>query len=1439
MKPLSIISALFLMLLVSLPAFATADGLYSLTQQQSAEWDGTIASRLAPPSADYDFAYGDEASVTYTLPWSFTFYGQTYSKITADTNGNIWLGSTGSASSFSLAANGKGPVIAAWNNDQSSYLSGGVFIQHKINPERVVIEWQSETYTDEGLTAQPNNFEVVLSPNGDIRVDYKTFTAANARDFGSGISNNDGTHSLAVSNISGTFIPVYQLGGLSYSFATQIPFLQINITGSGSGTVSSNPAGIACGATCVSQFATSSTVNLSMLPLPGSIFTGWSGACSGTGICTVTMDSSKYVMANFYQVPPPTVSITSPSGITNINRPTLLYNVSDGTVVVKVDGIVVNAVSGSILDTLSDGAHLIRVEATNSAGSVGFAETTVVIDTKPPTLTANAVAATTIGYSLTLSGTIEAGAAINISSNSGAAIGQIVISSGNWSCVISNMTAGLNTFTISATDQAGNTSTVSVSTTCIPPLTVSASPPSASSSYQSTVDINISYIKPSGSEVLVEQYIDTNRNGLIDAGDYVIRSFKVRDGIVSSNPNIQGDTDGTDNGIVATSLGYLLNNDLYHAPGHYIFKATSGSESATTTFVIDPVNEAQTVSGTITDGTIAIPGAMVHLLDKWQRQIAWTIADESGVCTLNVKQPGDYYITPIAYGYVAPSTPVTLSANQSIVNQTLTVTAGTYHVAGKVMDVANSTGIGGVWVQAREANNTASVAITSADGSYDLMLPAGQYSINSLADTTVPGTFSKGYTNFNNHPLNITVNGNIAGMDFALTKGDIPVSGRVLDPYGNPIQGLAVEGKIRGAIDVREPVNFGFSDAAGNYSLGLFAGTNWDIFLDNSTAQPLGYVGTITRNLSTAIGPLTGQNLTVHPITAWIQGTVKDSTNKLLSGVEIQLRNADSSITAGVFTALDGTYRLGALAGIWYINALTAVQGLPAVPEQTVTLSDAQTATNDFMVDIAPPSITITSPSAGITNTPKPVLAYTVSDGAVVVKVDGVIVSKLSGDKLDLLANGQHTVRVESTDTYGNLGYAEVTFTVNYTPLAISTATLTDGYLTNSYNQTLFATGGISPYTAWSIISATKLPTGLTLAPSGVISGVPSATVTNSSVTFQVIDSDTASASKSIAISVYALPSITTTSLPSGTVGVPYGPITLTATGGKISYTWSITSATKLPIGLTLDQSTGIISGTPSASVTNSSITFQVADANGKTASKVLSLTIAAPTPVAQLNAWTNLYSAAPNNTGKTNLAAGSFTVGAGTNRLLLVAVVMEIGTAANPIISASYGGTALTQIKITNSTQKEIVWVGYLKESLIGSGSKALTITYSGATGNVSALHVKWASFSKVNQNTPVVSSGGSNTASTSATFGSVVNYVANGMTTVVAGNGGTPATGALSATPTFTAGTATTTNAQTSRTFTTAKHTAAGSYANTTPVTWTGTTSAWSGLVAVSLQP
>ncbi len=71
-------------------------------------------------------------------------------------------------------------------------------------------------------------------------------------------------------------------------------------TGNGSGSVTSNPAGVACGATCTTNFNSAvGSVTLTATPNSGSSFTGWSGACSGTGTCTVTMNAAQTVTANF------------------------------------------------------------------------------------------------------------------------------------------------------------------------------------------------------------------------------------------------------------------------------------------------------------------------------------------------------------------------------------------------------------------------------------------------------------------------------------------------------------------------------------------------------------------------------------------------------------------------------------------------------------------------------------------------------------------------------------------------------------------------------------------------------------------------------------------------------------------------------------------------------------------------------------------------------------------------------------------------------------------------------------------------------------------------------------------------------------------------------------------------------------------------------------
>jgi hypothetical protein len=79
--------------------------------------------------------------------------------------------------------------------------------------------------------------------------------------------------------------------------------LTVSRSGSGTGIVRSNPTGIDCGNTCSAEFPAGSTVELTALPSGGSTFTGWSGACTGTGSCSVQMNGSRSVTAEFTATP--------------------------------------------------------------------------------------------------------------------------------------------------------------------------------------------------------------------------------------------------------------------------------------------------------------------------------------------------------------------------------------------------------------------------------------------------------------------------------------------------------------------------------------------------------------------------------------------------------------------------------------------------------------------------------------------------------------------------------------------------------------------------------------------------------------------------------------------------------------------------------------------------------------------------------------------------------------------------------------------------------------------------------------------------------------------------------------------------------------------------------------------------------------------------------
>jgi hypothetical protein len=172
-----------------------------------------------------------------------------------------------------------------------------------------------------------------------------------------------------------------------------------------------------------------------------------------------------------------------------------------------------------------------------------------------------------------------------------------------------------------------------------------------------------------------------------------------------------------------------------------------------------------------------------------------------------------------------------------------------------------------------------------------------------------------------------------------------------------------------------------------------------------------------------------------------------------------------------------------------------------------------------------------------------------------------------------------------------------------------------------SASQTTFTEGTAGSFTvtatgvpAPTISESGSLPSSVTFS-AGVLSGTPTVSGTFQ-LTFTAQNGATANANQNFTLTVNPaspLPlTITTTSLPNGTVGTAYT-ATLNASGGVQPYTWSANGG--LPSGLTLS-STGTISGTPAGSGT-SSFTVSVSDSENPVVSGSLSITVSAQNPCA------------------------------------------------------------------------------------------------------------------------------------------------------------------------------------------------------------------------------
>jgi hypothetical protein len=248
-------------------------------------------------------------------------------------------------------------------------------------------------------------------------------------------------------------------------------------------------------------------------------------------------------------------------------------------------------------------------------------------------------------------------------------------------------------------------------------------------------------------------------------------------------------------------------------------------------------------------------------------------------------------------------------------------------------------------------------------------------------------------------------------------------------------------------------------------------------------------------------------------------------------------------------------------------------------------------------------------------------------------------------------ATGVYSFVVQVTDAGGRVATKTLSIAIG-AAVTITTASLPDGVVGASYSQSLGASGGTSPYN-WTVVSG-QLPAGLALAKTGQISGTPAATGA-STFMMQVADSTPGgalTAQLAFTLGIDTPLSIGTASaLPSATVGTQYS-ATLQVSGGKPSYAWSIVSGT-LPAGLSLNPSSGLIAGTPSASGT-STFMAAVADSGSQSVQKQFSIAVS------------------PNQSSPLQITTGNLTA--------------TVGVAFSQTLTAS-GGTAPYSFALTSGT--------------------------------------------------------------------------------------------------------------------------------------------------------
>jgi len=521
------------------------------------------------------------------------------------------------------------------------------------------------------------------------------------------------------------------------------------------------------------------------------------------------------------------------------------------------------------------------------------------------------------------------------------------------------------------------------------------------------------------------------------------------------------------------------------------------------------------------------------------------------------------------------------------------------------------------------------------------------------------------------------------------------------------------------AIATLNPTNSG--GTATYTTTGLPAGLALNASTGAITGTPTTLAGIAAANYSITATNVTGTstfsiNITINQAAPIITYTTPDTFPAGVAITPLTVTNTGGSVTTYTTTGLPAGLALDPVAGT-ISGTPTTIAGIAAANYSVTATNSTGSSTFPINITIGPelPAFTYPTPdtfTAGVaitaiipTNTGGPVTTYSATSGPPGLALNAST-GAITGTPTTLAGIAATNYTITATNASGTSTFI-INITINPAAPAI-TYTTPETYTAGTAIATLSPTNTGGPVTTY---TTTGLPAGLSLnAATGAITGTPTTLAGIAAASYSVMTTNsTGSSTFSITITINPeAPAITYTTPDTFVAGVAIAGLNPTNTGGPVTtYT-----TTGLPAGLTLDATTGAITGTPTTVAGIGATTYHVTATNATGASTTnirITITEAAPnityTTPDTYTAGTAIATLSPTNTGGNN--AVTYAV---TGTALPAGLTLSTTTGAITGTPTTLAGIAATNYSVTatnvNGTSTAIINI------TINAAAPAITYT-------------------------------------------------------------------------------------------------------------------------------